>query len=256
MSTEAAQGTSTVRELIDRACARDAPAELHFPGPPGKEQIARVRLIKMKDNEIYADAPLNSESRSALARNRPVEVHTVIGGERYSFRTRIQKVFTSVDLNARKRITAITLAVPTQLKHQQRRQHFRVSVAGHGDIEVAFCATVAGRRDCCPINGERFAGRLVNVSSGGICVIVPVSRRRRFRYVESFFVEFQLDGLDQPVRLPIEVRHFRRIHDDTDTLLGLRFRTDVALPTRLLIQDITRFIASEERRQLRRERRT
>lgn len=254
MGTRTTQASSVVRDMIDRACARDTPARLHFTDNSDEDHIARIRLIKLEDNEIYADAPLSADPKTSLSKRQPVIVHTRIEGSRYAFRTRVERVFTKVDLNAHKRITAITLALPNNITQQQRRQCFRVSVAGHADIHVAFCATVPGQPDCCPINAEQFRGRMVNISAGGLCVIVPMSQRRRFGAGERLFVEFALPEIDEPFQLSVEVRRTKKVHEDTDTLLGLRFKTDLAWPARPLIQQITRFIANEERRQLRRRR--
>ncbi len=254
MGTRTAQASSVVRDMIDRACAHDTPAELHFADSSNEDHIARIRLIKLEDNEIYADAPLSADSKTSLSKHQAVTVHTMIEGSRYAFCTRVERVFTKVDLNAHKRITAITLALPNNIAQRQRRQFFRVSVAGHADIHVAFCATAGGQPDCCPIDAERFRGRMVNISAGGLCAIVPTSQRRRFRTGERLFVEFALPGIDEPLRLSVEVRHSRKVHENTDTLLGLRFRTDLAWPVKPLIQEITRFITNEERRHLRRRR--
>ena len=244
-----------MREMVDRACARNAPAELHFATTSSNEaHIARIRLIRIEGGELYADAPLSTDSQTTLSRRQRVIIHTMIDGTRYAFHTHVERVFTTVDLNAHKRISAITLAVPDSITQRQRRECFRISVAGHPDIPVAFCKALPDQPDCCALDAERFSGRLVNVSVGGLCVIVPVSRRRRFCQGERFFVEFMLPAVDEPFCLSAEGRHFRKVHENTDTLIGLRFRTDIAWPTKPLIQAISRFVADEERRQLRRGR--
>lgn len=253
MSTKTNQVSSDVHDAIDRACARNAPAELHYSAN-NETHIARIRLIKIEGNEIYADAPLSSDSKTALSKHQPVIIHTMIDNTRYAFQTRVERVFTMVDLNAKKRIRAITFAIPRQIKQQQRREYYRVSVAGHDDIRIDFCPTLPDRSDCCSIDAKHFSGRLVNISTGGLLVIVPVSQHRGFRFGERFFVEFELPDIEDPFQLSVEMRHFRKVHENTDTLVGLKFKTDVNWPVRPLVQQITRFIANEERRQLRRGR--
>jgi len=256
MTTKIAQAASAVRKMIDCACARNTPAELHYAGKSDETHIARIRLIKIENDEIYADAPLSADSKVTLSRRQPVNVHAQINGTRYAFATHVERVFTTVDLNAHKRISAITLALPERMTEQQRRKYFRMSVAGHEDIRVDFCAALADQPNCCSIDAERFSGRMVNVSAGGLLVIIPISQRRKYVQCERLFVEFHLPEIENAFQLSAEVRHFRRVHDGTDTLVGFRFEHDVPIPVERLIQMITRFVADQERRRLKRGRKS
>jgi c-di-GMP-binding flagellar brake protein YcgR len=161
-----------------------------------------------------------------------------------------------VDLNAHKRITAITLAIPEQVQRTQRRNYFRVSVAGRTEIAVVFCEMMAGHTDRCAVDAAHFVGQMVNLSASGFCAVVPTRRRRGFHHGDRFFVMFSLPEIDTPFHLAAVVCHCRRIHDGADNLVGLRFSTSVAWPTKHFAEDITRFVASEERRQLKRGRKS
>ena len=255
MNAPVAKSSSGVRKALDGACARNTPAKLVYSGTTGNVHTANVRLIKLNKNEIYTDAPGFLDARAKLRKHQPVEVYTLIDGNRCSFRSRVERVFTTVELNSHRRISAITLAIPQVIAPRQRRQCYRVSLAGREDIEVRLCPTTRGRADCCPLDAKPFGGRMLNLSAGGALVIVPAKQRTRFYCDEGLFVEFSLPDVEQPFYLSAEVRHFRKVHDDTDTLVGLRFRTDGNLMPTPVRRRATRFIALEQRRQLRRGRR-
>ena len=90
----------------------------------------------------------------------------------------------------------MALRPPAAVVESQRRAHFRVSVAGKDPIQVTLARCHPRLRDVCEIDARPAQGKLLNISGGGMAVLV---RRRELPGVRSgqrLFLTFCLS--DEP----------------------------------------------------------
>ncbi len=240
----------TALELLEAACERNLAAEIHYE-EHDEFRRARTRLLSVQDEEVHVDQPQSIGSQVALRPRQMLTVYFVLENTAYAFRTTIIRPIIVTDLNHQKRVKGAALKLPSKVSQEQRRHDFRLSLANN-KIDVSFHRTDPDQSDSCPIDSERFEGRITNMSGGGLAIMLPVRPGIHFRVSERLYILFALPGVDERLVMPVEVRNQRRIHDDENLILGLQFRDDPAINTRPLLQRIRRFISDQERAQLRR----
>ncbi len=240
--------------LLNQACQRNTPAELHFQRGEADLITARVRLLGLDAELIYVDRPQVVGSQFRLRPRQSAMVYFLLAGTRYAFHSRVVKPRCLVRLNARQRVFGAALAIPAEVRPQQRRADFRLSLAGY-DWTVALCHQ--GEREHprrCAIDAHRFKVRLVNISAGGVEALVDPSAIRGCGQGDVFFMTFFLPEVEQEFCMRTELRHTRHIHNGRSTLAGFMFLPWEMAPLKPYVRQINRFIATEQRRQLRRGR--
>lgn len=235
--------------MLDEACARNLSAEMHYE-LENELRTARMRLIRIGDEGIEVDMPQAIGQEVALEAGAEVKVYFSRDQEFYAFDTTVRRSVVSVDLNKRKRVTGMVLALPAELVRQQRRQDFRVSLSRH-ELAVTCHDLPEGETAAAPRDAWQYTGRLVNISRGGVAAIFDASAVQGLAARTSLFLICQLPEIDAPVLLPVEVRNIRRVHEGQKRVVGLVYiDTDNPL-FRAAYQLIDEFIAAEQRRQLR-----
>jgi c-di-GMP-binding flagellar brake protein YcgR len=189
-----------------------------------------------------------------LRTHQTVIIHFQLDGMRYGFRTRVLRHRLLIHLNADRRVVGMSVRIPQEICREQRRADFRVAVAGRG-IEVRLYH--ADPPEYSPIDDEPIVGRVADLSAGGVRVLVERGDHAPFKLGDAYCVALVLpeseseSESDAPLELPAEVRHLRDLHDGATKLVGLQFVRLDAVETRPQIRRIHRFVAAEQRRQLR-----
>ncbi len=249
MANLVAAGAKAVRRMLESACARNTSAELHCEGDEGR-LTARLRLLAVESHQLLTDEAQFVGSATVLRQRQSVMIHFLYDGVRWAFRTQVSRPLLLVTLNNEFRVRGMALQLPDQIAEQQRRSDFRVSLAGR-DIVANLHATAAGDVRVCPVDAERFEGRLTNISAGGLGLLVSRNSRRSFALGELFYACFRLPDLDPECVLPVEVRNHRRVAESGATLVGVRFVSCDPAHTSTQLAQIQRFVAVEQRRLLR-----
>jgi c-di-GMP-binding flagellar brake protein YcgR len=249
MAVLVAAGTKAVRRLLQAACARNTSAELHCEGDEGS-LTARLRLLRVESQQLLTDEARFSGNAPALRPRQPVVIYFLQDGVRWAFRSRVRAPQVVVSLNHDFRIRGMAFQVPDQVLEQQRRADFRVSLAGR-DILAELRAAATGDITACPVHADRFAGRVTNISAGGLCLLVDPDVRSGFDLGELFYAHFRLPEEDEECLLPVEVRNHRRIASSGAILVGLRFVACSLAGTPIQLRRVQHFVAAEQRRLLR-----
>ena len=91
-----------------------------------------------------------------------------------------------VDLNVETQVVGISIEIPGEIREQQRRQHFRVSLSTY-DIQAHAHEAYDAFPGCAPTQCVRFSGRLINISSGGLGLPVDgADLPMAFRSIRNF----------------------------------------------------------------------
>lgn len=250
VKTATAEKHQTTLEHLEEVCARNTMAEMHFEDQDGKLSTSHMRLLRVEDDELHVDMP-NCIGKDLLFRPRlKIVVYFAEGEKQFGFKSEVIRSITKVDLNSEKQVVGMTLVVPSQIPEQQRRRDFRLSLSRQ-NFSVDFHRTDEDEPHHAPLDADRFAGRITNLSGGGLCVSIDVTPQARFTLWERLYVLFNLPELEERFVFPVEVRHFRRIHDDQTLLVGVQFADCEEHANKLAIRRIRQFVVDEERRQLR-----
>ena len=254
MSTNLATCNQAVVEIVDRACARNTAAELHIQQPDGILLTAWARMLGYQNELVRLDQPQADSGRIALSPGQPVTVFLHVDGRRYRFHSAVVEPRVRIRLNERMVVAGITLEWPSELIEAQRREDFRVSIGGTRDLPVRFHGLTVPAPGPVPLDVPRFRGRIIDVSAGGMAVLIARTEIRNVRLGELFYSEFSLPQDDQPFTPVCQARHASLVRTDTARLVGMQFMPWIGCEAKQISQRIRRFVVAEQRRQLRRRR--
>ena len=254
MSTHLATCNQAAVEIVAEACARNIPAELRVQQPDGGPLTAWARMLGCENEVIQLDQPQTAARNIALAPGQRVTVFLHVKGKRYRFCSVVVEPRIRIRLNERMVVAGFALEWPLELVEAQRRDDFRVSVAGTRDIPVCFHGMTVPAPGPVPLDVPRFQGRIVDVSAGGIAVLISRTELRSVRLGELFYSEFFLPEDDQPFTPVCQASHASLVRTDTARLVGMQFMPWIGCDAKQMNQRTRRFVVAEQRRQLRRRR--
>jgi c-di-GMP-binding flagellar brake protein YcgR len=240
--------------LLTEACDRNVAADLHFDGEAGARVTARVRLLRLEPELILTDRPQLMGKPVVFRPRQPVLVHFPLRGSRYAFRTQVARCHCPVRLNATQQVAGMALAMPSEVREQQRRSDFRLSLAGCETIQAEVHLGSPEGGGSAPIDALRFSARLINISGGGVSLLVDAQEAGKWRLGDTFFVSFCLPDVEGEFRMVVELRHERRIHERRSAVAGFKFLPWPLVPLKGLVRQILKFSAAQQRRQLKRAR--
>lgn len=242
----------TVEDILDDACARNTPAELHYESARGGYSISRVRLMGLTETQILADAPVGRPGDQPIPANKTITVHFEQNGVRRQFQSAIVACNLDVRLNNSKTVPGIALQKPQSTKESQRRNDFRQSLASCDPIAITIAPAASESPDSCLLDAPRAAGRLVQISSGGVGLIVQRRLLPELRSGMRFFLTFELPEVDEPFYMLAVCRHIREIQEGEVLRVGWAFTNWGFRPLPTDQQRIAKFVAAYQRRKLRR----
>lgn len=244
--------TEPVEQFLESVCARQAAAELHFERGDGELVIARLRLLAFSDSEVLADRPVYVDGRGKIPTGRPLKVHVAIQGSRYEFESVIESEFRRPPGHTPWTGPGIVLRRPKSVSPSQRRANVRVSVVGCDPIRVISAKPCASGAAACSLDGPVYYGWMIDVSAGGLSMVLDRRSARLVRCGDEFYVTFCLPDVDGDFNLFGTVRHLREVAGGESIRLALAFRNWPGGRLRPDQQRIAHFVAERERLILRR----
>jgi c-di-GMP-binding flagellar brake protein YcgR len=246
-------------ELLQEACNRNTPIELHYVNRNlSGHQItpdmfyAQTRLLGVDDNQLYLDSPQSIGKKVHLGIGRQVDAYFCLQKKMYTFRTTVTNVNVKVILNREMTVVGICLAMPDRMRAGQRREEHRIPVLNVCPLMIRLHETPKDEPNACPINARRFEGDIINLSRGGICVLLKGDQRFLPRFGQWYYLSFTLPGDEEPLFFLGELRHFVEIERSDSRRFGFQFlRWPNSLQMREKINRLGRFLADLERKTLR-----
>ncbi len=254
MGAKLATCNQAAPDIIAEACARNLPAELHIQQSDGDVVTAWARMLGWQNERVQLDQPQTGSGSITLSPHQRVTVFLHVKGKRCRFHSAVVEPRARIRLNERIVVTGIALAWPSELVEAQRREDFRVSVAGTHDIPVRFHGLTVPAPGPVPLDVPRFCGRMIDVSAGGMAVLIARTELRAVQLGELFYGEFTLPEDDRPLTPVCQARHANLVRTDTTHLVGMQFVPWVGCSAQLMTQRTRRVVIAEQRRQLRRRR--
>lgn len=238
--------------VIEKACARNASAELIYTHRNGTVTTARVRLMELNADELLADMPMCLDKGQKIPIGVTIDIHVTLEGNRYQFETEILEYHRKVRLNSHQTVPGIALNPPRNLEISQRRAHLRISTVGYEPISVSLVKPHPKVPDACPIKAPVVPGWIVDLAVGGMAVMVDPKVYPKPVRGDHFFVTFELPSVDDDFNMQVVLRHWRVVERTESLRFGLAF---VPWQVRQFHKDqqrLSRFIASHERQMLKR----
>ncbi len=154
-------------------------------------------------------------------------------------------------LNARHRVAALVLKDLTPPQVVQRRRYFRISLAGHASADVTIWV-VDPFDEAGAVQGET-CGRMVDLSGGGVGVLVADASVLADSQDKQLWARFALPGENESLLFRVALRHVRPLADRRAHHVGIEF-IEYVDPGRhqRVVDDLVRFVSRQERLQLRR----
>lgn len=233
--------------MLAEICSRGQAAEIHY-WHRNEPRVARTQLIELGEEQIKISKPQCIGADVVIRVGTPITIYFPYAKDIFAFKSTILEPTTIFSLNRNKKIVGVAIERPTEIVRQQRRHDYRVSLAVY-DIRAWMHRLVEGDVRQAPINADRFEGRLTNISTSGFGIILPSNKCPRMKLWDHFMSRFSLPEQGD-FMLPVQLRHARRVHEGENIVMGFRF-CDVDDPhVRRQSTRLSRFITSEQRRQL------
>ncbi len=252
--TETQIPTEHVEEFLEAVCSRESSAELHFERADGELVVARVRLLMFSENELLADRPVYADHGHKIPSGRPIKVHVAIRGSRYEFESFIESEFRRAPGQTPWTGPGIVLRRPMSVAPSQRRANVRVSVVGCDPIQVISAKPCASGVSACALEGPVYHGWMVDLSAGGLSMVLDRESARVVQRGDHLFMTFCLPDVCGAFNLYASVRHVREVAEGESIRLAAAFCTWDGGHLRTDQQRIAHFVAERERVMLKRRR--
>lgn len=244
----------SVEELLAEARDRSVMLELHYEDPSGALVIGKTRIRALREGRILADSISLIDKSERIPLGRPLCAHFTIRGKRLQFETDIEGDRVPVGILAGERMLGIALRRPKKLTESQRRTHVRISVAAGDAIQVCVSRPSPKTPNACSMDGEHAVARLLNVSAGGMTILLPSNGLARCKVNDRFFLTFALPDIEGEFHLVGSLRHTRKVETSGSLRGSFAFKPWDGNVLRLDQRRIERFIVERERVNLRRRR--
>ena len=242
----------SVDELLAHARDRNVMLQLHYEDPSGSLVIGKTRIRTLNERQIFADAISFADGNERIPSGQPFWAHFTIRRNRFQFQTLIESERVPITAHGRDRVFGVALQRPTGLSKSQRRAHVRVSVAAGDAIRVFVVRSSAGTPNACVIDAAHAVGRMLNLSAGGMTVLLPSDGIRRSQVNDRFFLTFALPEVEGDFFLFGSLRHTRKVESSDSLRVSFAFKTSDGSVLRLDQKRMEQFIVERERENLRR----
>lgn len=211
-----------VAALLREACDRNVPLELHHADFADPLPAARSRMLNLDPGHIYIEQP-QIIGRSVLIRpGVRFGCYFELGEVLYRFQTEVSEVGRTMPLNASKTAVGVVLTRPKEIVPGTRRDADRVTLVNLRPIFVELTDAPTEPGGVVSEDGRSLRARLVDLSPGGACLIGD-GDAMRLKIGERLLISFPIPNENATFSGMIEVRHSRRIMQDTAVRMGTMF---------------------------------
>ncbi len=253
MSESSVVETSEVTEVLQGLCARNVSGDIHYALHSNPIKTARFRFLTLEKDAVCIDQPHNIDEDVSLHSGEGITVYFTQGNDQWSFESRVEKMRRLVRLNDKKRVVGMALAIPAELKIQQRRRDYRVGVASLGQYCRIMRAS-ARFENACDLATTSHPCVIRDISARGMAIVLHAKELLDAKNGMTFFVEYELDDECGRKVAAAKLCHKKSIGTEHKQLWGLRL---IPLPTVDFAEqkaELARFVADVQRKKLRRKR--
>jgi c-di-GMP-binding flagellar brake protein YcgR len=246
-------------EMLQAACDRNLPLQLHYRGPAvggivdTGNLVAQTRMLAIEPEGLAVDWPQAIARTVRLGTGTEVNGYFTFNEKLYRIRTTVMSLRYKMMLNDQRELVGCLLAMPSEVQTGQRREDHRASVASMDPIVVQIHQASRSEIGSAPSIARPIAGRLINLSRGGLRVGIEGEERHRFHAGDWFFLSFKTPNSEKPLTFLAEARSTTPMMRGQAVAVGMQFLNwPDAAALRVQSQAVGRIIADIERAQLRR----
>lgn len=243
-------------DLIREACARNLAADIQFTDADHRMHAARCRMLVATADEIFLDEPHAIGDELSLRVGTAITAYFMLNDVRYAFETTVTRRHVPIMLNRRRRVVGIVVRAPQQVVQSQRRSDFRVTMLYRTPLAARVHVATPGT-DTTPLDARVLDGMIVNMSAGGLALVVPAAEGRGISVGDELFVSFVVPAEDEEpdehYEFRAQVRQVRPISEGISLRFGLQFLPWPEARFLQRMQDrLRRLLSRAEREKLRR----
>jgi c-di-GMP-binding flagellar brake protein YcgR len=242
-----------VDHLLEKACARNTPAELHYEQNDGQVISCRTRLLKLLSDRILVESPSQAEELLRIPAESPIGVHLLLNGTRFEFTSAILEANLKARLNRHTLVRALALRRPTEVRESQRRSSYRMTLAAKA-MPVTLAPPHREVPSACDPRGPVIRARLANLSAGGLAVLADGTDKPLLEVNRQLYLTFEFPDEPEAFNMLVEVRHVQMIGASGYVKAGMAFIPWEGSNLKTESLRIARFITRIERKVLRRAR--
>ncbi|MFK7960794.1 MAG: hypothetical protein AB8G96_09740 [Phycisphaerales bacterium] len=260
---------------IDVAIARDT------DDGPVQQLVWRVSLLGLDTETMTIEEPATMGTPIRLKDGVDLVGIMSVGQNRWTFKTR-NLGRTEANLNAYRTVRAYRLAMPDHVVRCQRRDFFRLSVAGldlptveawplldASSVVVAEQAVMLAAKRAeeghtvAPVNfedpglrpelGPKFTGTILNLGGGGMGLRIPPEHARSVARHRQFWMRISMpESMPTPILASAKVAH-THMQNDQSVYAGLQFDFSQHKDyQKFVVDQICKFVVQQQRLQLQR----
>lgn len=240
--------------VLESACARNAPLEIHALQADHQVAVFRSRAIHLDaaGERLLVDRPLAANGSARLTVGEAVSVYVQLEGRRLEFRTALLEPAVTVQLNAEMRIRGAAVRLPDAIREGQRREHFRLAIAG--ETLTALVSPCVAEALACDAKFPAVKCAVMNVSNGGLLITAPAALAEFLGPRQRLFtlLPIEVDAKRVEINALCEVRHVMKLQERLTNRVGLAFVPWPGIDPAVMQRLLTRYIVDLERKMLRR----
>lgn len=210
------------------------------------------RLLDMTDSHLVVEVPSASECSKCFEADSPIYVVMVHRTHRMELCSKVIERI-KFQINANIQTIAYQLSLPTHVGSAQRRAYYRAHVSAMSIKPVKFTPLDPVLKH--PIHSLAFEAHMVNISGGGMGVIIKKKQVPLLKDYAFFECELHLPMHDEQLKYEL---HCKSMHSTAgrkgDVYVGMEFQITDANHKREVIDKLVHYTAWVQREQLRNER--
>ncbi len=238
--------------------------------------VWRVKVLDLTDDRLIVEQPMAMGQAIAFERDVLLDAFLAIGQNRWRFSTTNLGPSSTTSQTGR-HVQALHLATPVEVQRCARRKHDRLNtstmnlprvevwplydpesaVLAEKAVELRLAGTAMSSQhdrdeSTMPEVGPRFLSTMMNIGGGGLGLLVEPDDAHLLAHHHVFWIRLVLPGLAAPICAVGKVVH-THMESTQQTYAGVAFDFSFnPANQRVVVDQICRYIASQQRHQLQR----
>jgi len=211
--------TAHSNRVLAEACLRNIRGDVECVLGDRVSRRFSTRLLELRDHVLLLECPTERGIDKPPAPATDLEIYFRLDDQRYSVTGRHERVVRYA-INDRARVAALRVERVSSVQLKQRRNFYRLSVLGLGDIPVYMNFTEA---EAPPGPAIMVEGIMLNISAGGLAVRADLKDSIPLARAEELLVRFILPDVRESFSWRCRVVHQRKVARSESRIFGLEF---------------------------------
>ena len=213
-----------------------------------EESAYGSRLLDMNDRHMVVEAPTAAAAKQAFKTDSPIFVVLVHRSMRLELACKIEDRI-KFSINAKFQTIGYQISHPKKIGSAQRRAYYRAHVTAMPIDPIKFLPLDPVLKH--PMHELAFKGKLVNISGGGMGVIVQKDDVPTLRDCKFFDCDLVLPMDKEHIKFTLQCQSMHTTSGRKgDVYVGLKFKIDDPVKQREVVDKLVKYTAWVQREQL------